>query len=179
MEGNAGQNAHEWDRLRIPALLAAPCTRTPRRVTQSQLAIQTRSYQIGMGLFLAPICGKSDLIDPRGKADSFSCMIALGAHPSRHDWIWWYHRLAVGYVHSCKQGRRAMALIVMGHGARTARLQRQPWLASIPCLYLALFVDAQHDGMFGRSQIQAHDGLQLFAKLWIRTDLEALHAVRF
>ena len=44
---------------------------------------------------------------------------------------------------------------------------------------LALLIHAQHQGVFGRVQIQADDIFQFFRELGIVADLEALDAMRF
>lgn len=36
----------------------------------------------------------------------------------------------------------------------------KPRLGAIPRLNLALLIDAEHDGMFGRVQAEAHNGLE-------------------
>ena len=42
----------------------------------------------------------------------------------------------------------------MSHGAATPFLQRQAWLGAVQRLDLALFVGAEHDGMFWRIEIE-------------------------
>ena len=84
---------------------------------------------------------------------------------------------AIGHIHCRKQCRRPMPLVIMGHGSRTTPLQRQSWLRPIHSLYLAVFINAQHDGTLGRIQIEAHNGLQLLAESRIRRIFfKALHS---
>src|SRR5258708_36078217 len=86
--------------------------------------------------------------------------------------------LPAGSVHCCEQRRSAMPFIVVGHGFRAVSFQRQSWLATIQCLYLAFFINTKNDRLLGRIQVQTHDGVQLFAELWIIADLEGFHPMR-
>ena len=54
-----------------------------------------------------------------------------------------------------------MALVIMGHGARAALFERQAGLGSVERLDLALFVDAEHDGVRRRIDIKPHHVAQL------------------
>jgi len=54
---------------------------------------------------------------------------------------------AVEHVEGSKQRRRAMPLVVVGHGAEPALLQGPTGLGAVERLDLALLVDRQHDGM--------------------------------
>jgi predicted ABC-type sugar transport system permease subunit len=49
----------------------------------------------------------------------------------------------------------------VGHGGRTALLQWQAGLSALQRLHLALLVAAQHQRVFGRRHVQAHDVLEL------------------
>ena len=64
------------------------------------------------------------------------------------------HHRAVEHVERGEQGRRAVSLVVMGHGPGVALLQRQPRLGAIERLNLALFVDGQNDSVRGRIDIE-------------------------
>ncbi|MBL8218040.1 MAG: hypothetical protein JNL62_02365 [Bryobacterales bacterium] len=48
-----------------------------------------------------------------------------------------------------------MSLVVVGHGAASPFLHRQPWLGALQGLYLALLVHAQHKRLIRRIQIEA------------------------
>jgi len=50
-----------------------------------------------------------------------------------------------------------MALIIMGHGAGAALLDRQPRLGAVERLDLALLVDAQHHRLVRWAQVEADD----------------------
>ena len=60
--------------------------------------------------------------------------------------------LAVEHVQSREQGGRAVALVVMGHGAGTALLHRQARLGAVERLDLALFVDQRTSALSGGSK---------------------------
>jgi len=83
-------------------------------------------------------------------------------------------RAAEGVVCGKRRGG-AMALIDMRHGCGAALVQRQSRLGAIDGLDLAFLVAAQHQGMFRRIQLQAHDIFQILNKLRIAGDLEGLH----
>jgi hypothetical protein len=68
---------------------------------------------------------------------------------------------SVQYVHCGEQGRRAVALVIVGHGPGAALLQRQSGLSAIEGLDLALFIDAEHDGVRRRIDIEPDDVAQL------------------
>jgi len=86
--------------------------------------------------------------------------------------------LPVEYVQCSEQCSRAVALVVMRHGRRAPLLQCQPGLGAIECLHLTLLVAAQHQRVFGRRHIQAHDVFELLDELRIARDLEAAYQVR-
>ena len=50
---------------------------------------------------------------------------------------------SVEHVHRREQGRRPIALVIVGHGSGATLLQRQTGLCSIERLDLALFIDAE------------------------------------
>ena len=62
---------------------------------------------------------------------------------------------AVEHVESRKQGRGAVALVVMRHRPAAALLHRQPGLGAVEGLDLALFIDRQHQGLVGRIEVEA------------------------
>ena len=62
-----------------------------------------------------------------------------------------------GCVQSREQGQGSMARIVMRAPLDLSRAHRKQRLRSVQRLDLALFVDAQNQGAFGRRQIQPHD----------------------
>src|SRR5215472_12920582 len=71
-----------------------------------------------------------------------------------------------------EQGGGAVALVVMGHGATTAALHRQPRLGAVERLDLALLIDRQHQRMLGRVDIEADNILNLSGKRGIVGQLE-------
>jgi hypothetical protein len=68
---------------------------------------------------------------------------------------------SVEQVHRHKQGRRPVPLVVMGHGSGAALLERQPGLGPVERLDLALFVDAEHDSVRRRIDVEPDDVAQL------------------
>ncbi len=77
-----------------------------------------------------------------------------------------------------KQGRRAMALVVVRHRAAAPLLQRQARLRAIQGLNLAFFIHAEHHGLLWRIQIQADHIGQLLQKPGVARQLETLDPVR-
>ena len=82
-------------------------------------------------------------------------------------------------AHGREQRGGSVALVVVGHGSAAALLHRQPGLGAVQRLNLALFVGAQHDGVFGRIQIQADDVLQFLGELGIAAELESARQCGF
>jgi hypothetical protein len=58
--------------------------------------------------------------------------------------------LALEDVEGSEQRGGAVARVIVRHGGGAPLLQRQAWLGAIERLDLALLVDREHDGMFGR-----------------------------
>ena len=77
-----------------------------------------------------------------------------------------------------EQRRRSMTHVVMRDAFNVAEPQRKQRLGALQGLALALFVDAQHESILGRAQIQADDIAQLVDEEGIGGDLEALGAMR-
>ncbi len=71
-----------------------------------------------------------------------------------------------------------MAFVIVCEGSATARFQGKARLSPIQCLNLALFVNAEHNCVLRRSQINAHHVCELFQKLWITRELETLGQMR-
>ena len=86
--------------------------------------------------------------------------------------------LAVEHVERGEQRRRAVALVVVGHGAGAALLHRQAGLGAVERLDLALLVDREHDGMGRRIDIEPDDVAQLVDELRIVGELELPDPVR-
>lgn len=87
------------------------------------------------------------------------------------------HR-AVQHVQRGEQRRRAVSDVVMGHRPGPAFLDGKPRLGAVKRLYLALFVDRQHDGMGGRIDIEADDIGELLDEPGVVRELEGLHPMR-
>ncbi len=79
---------------------------------------------------------------------------------------------SVEHVHRRKQGRRPVSLVVVGHGSGAALLERQPGLRSVERLDLALFVDAEHDSVRRRIDVEPDDVAQLADEVRVTGQLE-------
>jgi len=82
-------------------------------------------------------------------------------------------------THGGKQRGGPMALVVMGHRFRSAFLERQSGLRAIERLHLTLLVAAQHQGVFWRRHVQAHDIFKFLDELGVTRYLVGLDQVRF
>jgi hypothetical protein len=76
-----------------------------------------------------------------------------------------------------KQCRRAVTLVIMGHGPTLAGFERQARLGAIESLDLALLVDRQDDGMSGRVHVETDHVFDLFGEFWIIGALERPQAM--
>ncbi len=77
-----------------------------------------------------------------------------------------------------EQGRRAVALVVMGHRAGATALDREARLGAIQGLDLALLINAQHDRLLRRVEVEPDDVGQLLAEPRIVRQLEGADTVR-
>ena len=80
---------------------------------------------------------------------------------------------AVEHVERGEQRRRAVPLVVVGHGAGAALLHRQAGLGAVERLDLRLLVDRQHHGVGRRVDIQADDVDELLGEGRVVGELEA------
>ena len=80
--------------------------------------------------------------------------------------------LASGDVERREQGRRSVSLVVVGHRAGAALLQRQSWLRAIERLDLALLVDPEHQRLVRRVEIKPDDVLDHLAELGVGESLK-------
>ena len=85
---------------------------------------------------------------------------------------------AAGDVEGGEQRGGAVTQVIVGHAFDVAEAHRQQRLAALQGLDLALLVDAQHDGVVGRVQIQADDIANLLDEEGIGGQLEVFLAVR-
>ena len=65
--------------------------------------------------------------------------------------------LAVEHIERREQGRDAVPLIIVGHGAGTSLLHRQPRLGAVQRLDLAFLIDRQNNGVVGRIDVEPDD----------------------
>ena len=101
------------------------------------------------------LASRDGALDGVEKADEL-LMAVLGHTAAQHR--------AVLDVKRGEQGGDAVALVVVGHGATLARLERQPRLGAVKRLDLALLVDQQHHGMHWRGHVEANDVLDLLGE---------------
>src|SRR6478672_8061838 len=85
--------------------------------------------------------------------------------------------LAGKVVQGGKEGYRSVPVVVMGLGANVSLAQRQSGLGAFESLSLALFIAAEHQGLLGRVEIEAHDVPEFFLKPKVFGELEIAHPV--
>ena len=85
---------------------------------------------------------------------------------------------AVEHVERGKQGRRAVADVVVGHCPGPALFHRQTRLGAIQRLDLALLIDRQHQAVRRRVDVKADDVVHLGGKLRITAEFEDPQPVR-
>src|ERR1017187_5029658 len=85
---------------------------------------------------------------------------------------------AIQSAHGREQSGGSVPLVIVGHGPAAPLLPRKSRLRAVQRLDLALFIGAQHDGVFRRVEIEPDDGLQLLGELGIVADLERTGQVR-
>src|SRR6478752_2838696 len=85
--------------------------------------------------------------------------------------------LAGKVVQGGKEGYRSVPVVVMGPGANVSLAQRQSGLGAFESLSLALFIAAEHQGLLGRVEIEAHDVPEFFLKPKVFAELEIAHPV--
>ena len=66
-----------------------------------------------------------------------------------------------------EQSSRSVPLVIVRHGSAAAFLQGQAGLGAVQSLNLALFVDAENNGLVGRVEVETNNVSQLFEKLRI------------
>ena len=63
------------------------------------------------------------------------------------------NHFAIQHAQSRKEGRRAVAFVIVSHRAAAALLERQPWLGAVQRLDLALLIHTKHHRLLRRVQI--------------------------
>src|SRR5712691_3115551 len=81
---------------------------------------------------------------------------------------------AVERVEGGEQGGGAVAFVVVGHRAGAAFLHRQARLCPVQCLDLALLVDAEHERLLRRVEVEPDDVCELLAEARVVGKLERL-----
>jgi hypothetical protein len=115
------------------------------------------------------LVGRDLALDGIEEADELLMAVSLHAAPDD---------LAFEDIEGGEQGGRAVTLIVMRHGPGAALLHRQAGLGTVERLDLGLFVDAEHQGVGGRIDIEADDVAHLGGELGIVGKLEHANPVR-
>ena len=95
-------------------------------------------------------------LDAVEEADELLMAVALHVLPDDR---------SIQNVERREQRGRAVAFVVMGHGAGAALLHRQAGLGAVECLDLRLLVDRQHHRMGRWTDIQADDIGDLFVSI--------------
>ena len=98
------------------------------------------------------LAGRHRALDGVEEADELLMPVALHAAADHG---------AVEHIEGGEQRGGAVALVVMGHGAGFARLERQARLGAIEGLDLGLLIDREDQGVLGRGQVEADDVLEL------------------
>jgi len=75
--------------------------------------------------------------------------------------------LTIEHAERGKQGRCAIADIVMRLASRNSRAQRQQWPSAIQRLNLTLFVHTKDQSFVRRIQIQSHNVVKLFDEMLV------------
>src|SRR5262245_10226805 len=131
-----------------------------------------------LGVFVAAVIVEDDTDDLAGRDLSLArvqradeLLMPVPLHAAAAD-------LAFGHVEGGKQRGSAVALVVMRHRPATARFQRQARLRAVERLDLRFLVNAEHDRMGRRIDIEADNVPQLRYKIGVARQLELACPVR-
>ena len=130
-----------------------------RRLVGGVVVDDQVNVQIGQGLAVDPVEETNELL------------VAVALHAVADD-------LAIEQVERREQGGRAVALVVVGHGAGPALLHGQARLAAVECLDLALLVDRKDHRLVRRIEVEADHVLDFLRERRVVGDLEAVHQMR-
>src|SRR5215472_14419298 len=108
-------------------------------------------------------------IDDVEEADEL--LMAMALHTLADD-------LTFQHIKRRKQCRDAVTLVVVGDGAGTSLLHRQPRLGAVQRLDLAFLIDRENDGVVGRIDVEADDLFELGRELGIIRQLEPADQMR-
>ena len=86
---------------------------------------------------------------------------------------------AVGCIHRGKERGGSVAFVVVSQGVATASLERESGLSAIQGLNLTLFIAGEHNGVFGRVEVEANDVLELLLEVLVVGELEGSYPVGF
>ena len=113
--------------------------------------------------------GRHGLLDLREEVAEFDRTVTLVAAADDP---------AGGNVQGGEQGGRAVPRVIMAAPLGLPRSHRQQRLGAIERLDLRLLIDAQHQGMVGRIELEPDDVAHLGDKQRVSGQLESLQAVR-
>ena len=132
----------------------------------------------GVNVLVGGVVVEDDMDDLAGRDVGFDriekaneLLMAMALHAAADD-------PAFQDVERGKQGRGAMALVIVRHCRATALLHRQTGLGAVECLDLRFFVDRQHHRMRRRIDIKTDNVTQLGDELAVARQLELTHAMR-
>src|SRR6516162_3154129 len=108
-------------------------------------------------------------LDGVEEADELLMAVALHAAPDD---------LTFKHVESGEECGRAVADVIVRHGAEPPLLHRQAGLAAIEGLNLALLIDRQHDGVSWRIDVEADDLAELVGEGLVDGELELANPAR-
>lgn len=85
---------------------------------------------------------------------------------------------ALGDFHGREERGGSMSPVVVRHGPAPALPERQAGLSAVQGLHLTLLIDAENQGVLGRTQIESDDVDELLDETRIVAELEGLDAMR-
>jgi len=115
------------------------------------------------------LVGRHLTLDGIAKANEFLVPVALHRAPDD---------LALEDIESRKQGGGAVLLVVVGHGGAAPFLHRQAGLGTVEGLDLTLLVEAEHDSVGRRIDVEPDHLLELVGEFGIVGNLEGAHPMR-
>ena len=193
----------QWSAQVVMALVrSATLVKVPRRRRLSVSSLNQRSIRFSHELEVGVKCRcqrrrsrcASHFVDLRGRSARRGCRARRGRPDPRDGGVDLLEEpqhvgrgvtfvqsgedLAGGDVHRGEQVDGAVALVVVGHRAGSARLHRQRGLGAVQRLALGLLVEAEHHRPRRRVEVQPDDVDELLLEQRIVADLERLDLPR-
>jgi len=161
---------------KVPFHGIEPGTRCRREVEDEALVPVEPGAHLGM--LVRCVVVENDMDDFSGRNLGLDCvqeadelLMTVPLHVAADDG-------SVEHVEGGKQGRGAVALVVVSHRSSPALLHRQARLGAVERLDLAFLVKRQDDGVGGRIDIKPHDFAQFLDEVGIVGELEVTEPVR-